>query len=113
MALVRFDLNRAKVVVASVGNIEVRLLGPAPLNPVIRRGIVGLPSAPNPVLTEHCWTAQSLLIMHSDGVQTGWQHERVQELGRETVGVLAHRLLERYGRVEDDATVVVARSFSA
>src|SRR6266481_1714490 len=41
MALVRFDLARAKVTVAGVGNVEVRILGSAkPLSPIVRRGIV-------------------------------------------------------------------------
>ena len=111
MALVRFELARQKVVVASVGNVEVRLMGnPAPFNPRLRRGIVGLSSAPNPVPTEHPWTTASLLILHSDGVQSRWSSDQFKELARETPGVIARRLLDDYGRIDDDATVLVARN---
>jgi len=111
MALVRFELARQKVVVASVGNVEVRLMGsPTPFNPRLRRGIVGLSSAPNPVPTEHPWTPASLLILHSDGVQSRWPSDQFKEMARETPGVIARRLLDDYGRTEDDATVLVARN---
>jgi len=111
MALVRFELTRQKIIVASVGNVEVRLMGSlTPFKPRLRRGIVGLSSAPNPVLAEHPWTPASLLIVHSDGVQSGWSSNQFKELIRETPGVIARRLLDDYGRMEDDATVLVARN---
>ena len=114
MALVRFDLARAKVTVAGVGNIEVRVLGHAKaLSPIIRRGIVGLPSAPRPVSTEHAWDPESLLIMHSDGVQTRWTSERFKDLTQDPPDALARRLLHTYGRPDDDATVLVARNADA
>ena len=81
-----------------------------PFKPRLRRGIVGLSSAPNPVPTEHPWTPASLLILHSDGVHSGWSSKEAKELTRETPGVIARRLLDDYGRMEDDATVLVARN---
>ncbi len=111
MTLVRFELARQKVIVASVGNVEVRLLGnPTAFNPRLRRGIVGLSSSTDPVPTEHPWTPASLLILHSDGVQSRWASDQFKELSRETPGVIARRLLDDYGRIEDDATVLVARN---
>ena len=84
--------------------------GLTPFNPRLRRGIVGLSSAPKPVPTEHPWTPASLLILHSDGVQSGWSSNQLKDLTRETPGVIARRLLDGYGRIEDDATVLVARN---
>jgi len=111
MALARFEQARQKFTLASVGNVEVRLVrGEVPFKPVVRRGIVGLSSAPKPVLTEHAWKPNSLLVMHSDGLKSGWKPEDVFELGNQAAAVIARRLLEGYGRPEDDATVVVARS---
>jgi hypothetical protein len=111
MALVRFDLALGKIVVASVGNVEVQLLGGSKsFNPIVRRGILGATNAPAPALTEHAWTAASLLIIHSDGIQARWQRETIPDLSHSTPSVLARHLLEQYGRGEDDATVVVARS---
>jgi anti-sigma regulatory factor (Ser/Thr protein kinase) len=110
MALARFDLARQKLIVASVGNIEVRLVGsPERFNLVVRRGIVGL-NAPNPVILEHPWTSSCLLIMHSDGVRTHWNWNDFSELGRDTPNVIARRLLSELGSMDDDATVIAARS---
>lgn len=114
MALVRFDLDRSKVTVASVGNIEVRVLGNAqPSRLIVRRGIVGHPSAPKPVSTEHAWGPESFLIMHSDGVHTRWTSEQFLDLAHDAPDALARRLLHSYGRIDDDATVLVARNADA
>lgn len=114
MALARFDLKRQTVNVATLGNIEVRLLGGAkPLYPVARRGIVGLASAPEPTLTEFRWTASSMLIMHSDGVRSAWERDAFAQPENATPAAIAHQLLQRYGRPDDDATVVVAKNSSS
>ena len=110
MALARFDLANKKLQVASVGNVETRLLGEAPFSPVVRRGIVGVSSAPNPVPTEHPWGANSILVLHSDGIQSRWTWGDIPAAGNEKPAVIARRLLELYGRIEDDATVLVARN---
>src|SRR5207245_4002449 len=65
MALARFDLSARKLTVANVGNIEVRVvMGPAPVQVNVRRGVLGL-NAPKPLLTEHRWTSGEMLVMHS------------------------------------------------
>jgi anti-sigma regulatory factor (Ser/Thr protein kinase) len=112
MALVRFDLARHKIIVASIGNVEVRLLGDnlAPFNLRLRRGIVGLSSAPNPLPTEHAWTPGSLLVVHSDGVQSRWPSDKFKAMPAEAPCLLARKLLDDYGRIDDDATVLVVRN---
>lgn len=110
MALARFDLAQRKLTVASVGNIEVRLLGgEGKFNLVVRRGIIGL-NAPNPVLGESPWTPANLLILHSDGLRTHWQWDEFRDVAGEKPGVIAQRLLQRLGKAEDDSTVLVVRS---
>jgi hypothetical protein len=81
MALARFDLAKETLTVASVGNIEVRLVSsPQRFNLIVRRGIAGL-NAPNPLPNEHPWTAETLLIMHSDGLATHWERLHRTESG--------------------------------
>ena len=110
MALARFDLARQTLTVASVGNIEVRLVGsPEKFNLVVRRGIVGL-NAPKPVPSEHPWTSTCLLIMHSDGIRTHWNWSQFNDVMREAPNAIARRLLSELGKMDDDATVIVARS---
>jgi hypothetical protein len=110
MALARFDLNQQKLTVASVGNVEVRLIGnPERFNLVVKRGIVGL-NAPSAVPTEHPWTSTSLLIMHSDGLPAHWAWGEFPDLARAAPAVVARRLLQVLGNIDDDATVIVARN---
>jgi anti-sigma regulatory factor (Ser/Thr protein kinase) len=107
MALARFDFARQTVSVGSVGNVEVRLIGSSgPFNLVVRRGILGL-NAPDPVVSEHPWTQSSLLIIYSDGVRH-WQGDELRNLARERPAAIARQLLKKLGKIEDDATVLVA-----
>ncbi len=110
MGLARFDATRHKLAVANIGNIEIRLLGGAePFRPMVRRGVLGL-NAPKPLITEHPWTAASVLAIHSDGLRTSWRAEDIPDMARHAPGVIALELLRQAGKIEDDATVVVARS---
>jgi anti-sigma regulatory factor (Ser/Thr protein kinase) len=110
MALACFDMARRKVRVASVGNVEMRLFGSLErFNPIIRRGIIGL-NAPNPVCTEHAWTADSFFILHSDGLGTHWNWSDFRSVAQASPSILAGDMLRRLGKMEDDATVVVVKN---
>ncbi|WP_042725659.1 ATP-binding SpoIIE family protein phosphatase [Chthoniobacter flavus] len=109
MALARFNAAQHTVATASVGNIETRLIGGADRNVPVRRGVVGL-NAPNPVVAEHPWTPESILIMHSDGLRTQWAWEEFRHVATSAPGIIAQRLLTDLGKIDDDATVLVART---
>jgi anti-sigma regulatory factor (Ser/Thr protein kinase) len=111
MALAAFNLARQTVTVASVGNIEVRMVGAIgqKFNLVVRRGIIGL-NAPSPVPTEHPLSSSSLLIMHSDGIRSHWDWAEFSDLTHETPTMIAQRLFSRLEKLDDDATIIVARS---
>jgi serine/threonine protein phosphatase PrpC len=113
MALARFDLLQGKLLAASVGNVEVRVVeGPAPFHLMPRRGILGL-RAPSPHITGHTWSEGSLLIMHSDGLAGRWGWHEFKELADQSPAVIARGLLNRLAKPEDDATVLVARNSRA
>jgi len=110
MALARFDLDEQKLTVASVGNIEVRLIGsPERFNLIVRRGVVGH-NAPSALPIELPWTSTSLLIMHSDGLPARWAWDEFPELTRAAPAVVARRLLQVLGKIDDDATVIAVRN---
>ncbi len=110
MALARFDVVDGRVHIGSVGNVEVRLFGTTPSpNLVVRRGILGV-NAPNPVVTEHPWTQQSILVLHSDGLHTHWTLHDLTTVTWAVPTDAARMLLDRQGKQDDDATVVVVRS---
>ena len=111
MALARFELDCGQVQLASVGNVETHLLGsPRASRIVVRRGVVGMSDNPAPVATSHPWTGCSLLILHSDGIQTHWLRSEIESLKDAAPSLTANQLLERYSRRDDDATIIVARN---
>ena len=113
MALARFDLERKRVELASVGHIEVRLAGTSEkLNLHVRRGIVGL-NAPEAVVTENPWTGAGWLVMHSDGLTSRWDWEQFREVAHQAPSAIAQRMLLTLGKPDDDATVVVVGKTSA
>ncbi|HWB59256.1 MAG TPA: ATP-binding protein [Chthoniobacteraceae bacterium] len=110
MTLARFDMAARKVLIAGIGNVEARLIAngdPARANFVSRRGIVGL-NAPNPLVVEIPWKTGNFLILHSDGLKTHWNWTDFPGLAHEKPGVIAQRLLYALGKIDDDATVLVA-----
>ncbi len=113
MALARFENNdHHNVTVASIGDISVRVFsGTKSTASLARRGIVGVTSL-SPMITVCPWTPASTLIMHSDGVHSRWNWSDFPELTEQSADAVARRLLSALGKHEDDATVLVARSFS-
>lgn len=109
MALARFNWGRARLVFASVGNVEARAWGNSePMNFILRRGIIGA-NAPLPVVTEHPWDPRYVLVLHSDGLRTRWRWEDFPHLAVASATVAAQQLLRSLAKDDDDATVVVVK----
>lgn len=109
MALARFDWMAGEVSFASVGNIESRIFAAEAALPVkIRRGILGA-NAPRPALTTQAWTADSILVMHSDGVNSRWDRAALKQWANDPADAMARGLLRQFGKPLDDATVLVVR----
>lgn len=112
MALARFDWTEEKMTFASVGNIEARVFGsPEPVNFIFRRGIVGV-NAPNPIVTEHTWNQNNIMVLHSDGIRTHWKWEDFSYLTDQSASTIAQKLLITLAKETDDATVVVVKGNS-
>ncbi len=106
MAVGRFDWGQARLTLAGVGNVEVRIFsGDEAGKFVVRRGILGA-HAPTPAIAESPWRAGSVLVLHSDGVSTRWKSE---ELPQAPAAAAAHALLVAHAKEHDDATVLVVK----
>jgi anti-sigma regulatory factor (Ser/Thr protein kinase) len=109
MALARFDWGQGRLAFASVGNIEVRVFpSSATFSFSIRRGVIGL-NAPNAVVTEHPWSPDHVLVLHSDGLRTHWNWKDFPGLGDQPAPSLAQEFMRLLAKEEDDATVIVVR----
>jgi anti-sigma regulatory factor (Ser/Thr protein kinase) len=110
MALAHFTLSRRTFSVASVGNVEVVAIdGPQMTRIMPRRGVVGF-NAPPPLLEERPWNQDSVLVMHTDGLKSRWHPDDFPGFRTDAPDVLARRLLTTLGKMEDDATVLIARN---
>jgi hypothetical protein len=55
------------------------------------------------------WSAESLLLMHSDGLNTHWSFDPYPGLMERHPSLIAGVLYRDFARSRDDVTVVVAR----
>jgi len=109
MALVRFDLASSKMTFTSVGNVGARILDSSePRHFLVRRGILGS-NAPSPMVTEHRWTSNNIMVLFSDGLTSHWRWEDFPRLRVESASEAARRLLHTLAKDNDDATVVVIK----
>ena len=58
------------------------------------------------------WPAGSVLVMHSDGLQTRWDLSRYPGLARRHAGLIAGVLLRDFRRDRDDGSVLVVKERS-
>jgi anti-sigma regulatory factor (Ser/Thr protein kinase) len=104
-------LDKAAGVVrfAGIGNIAaVIVTGKGRHHLVSHNGIVGQEYRKAGEFM-HPWQAQSVLVMHSDGVGTHWDLERYPGLIARDPSLIAGVLYRDFTRGRDDATVVVLK----
>lgn len=109
LSVAAIDLDAGQLTYAGAGNVEAQLWqGGRTQRPIAYRGIAGvsLPTVRSFALPlEREW----LLLLHTDGVSARFALDSVPEFTRLAPDDLAAAVLARWGRVTDDATVVVAR----
>jgi anti-sigma regulatory factor (Ser/Thr protein kinase) len=114
IAVARFDTRRGVLHYAGVGNIASVLVNMADgqtTSLISHNGTVGYIMSRVQTL-EYPWTADSLLLMHSDGLATRWNLGRYPGLCRKEPALIAGVLYRDHKRSHDDVTVVVARQES-
>ena len=99
---------------AGVGNIAAAVI---PQSGPLRRLVSFAGTAGHEVrkIVEFCypWDSRSLLLMHSDGLQTHWSLDSYPGLFERHPSVIAGVLYRDFSRGRDDVTVVVAREARA
>lgn len=105
MALARFDWRAETVDLTGIGNIGCKLDGPE-TGIVTRRGVVG-GAAPDPVIRTLDWDPSYRMALHSDGISTRWDWQELDEHRTERASIQARTILNRFGKPDDDTTVLV------
>ncbi|UWG49165.1 Anti-sigma regulatory factor (Ser/Thr protein kinase) (plasmid) [Halanaeroarchaeum sp. HSR-CO] len=106
MALAKFDWSAETISFAHVGNINVKVAGPEWTGFIVRRGVIG-GNYPGAKVVTRDWDLSHTFVLYSDGVSTGWEWQDIREGEQETASTIANRLLNEYGKSDDDATVLV------
>jgi anti-sigma regulatory factor (Ser/Thr protein kinase) len=103
--------ERGELTLAGVGNVMAYVVGPGvALRFTGAPGVVGAPGPLRKVATETTTLGPyDALLLFSDGVSTRVALENDVGFLREAPIVIAQRTMERFGRDNDDATVLVAR----
>ncbi len=110
MAIASLHLERQLVSFAGVGNI-----GGYIVKPDTTRGM----ASHNGTLGHHLhriqefsfpWDADSILVMHSDGLKSGWDLKPYPGIWSKHPGLIAGMLYRDFARDRDDVTILVAKN---
>lgn len=107
-AVARLDGAERSLSYAAVGNISGRLVGRADYHLVCRDGTLGQRFR-SPKLQTCELRPQDLLVMHSDGISARFSTETFADLHTGQAQSVAAQLLERFGKMHDDASCAVVR----
>jgi anti-sigma regulatory factor (Ser/Thr protein kinase) len=110
VAVARMDPASATVAFAGLGNIAASVVvpGAAARRMVSHNGTAGHNARKIQAFDYPC-AADGLLVMHSDGLSSGWSLDAYPGLWRMPALLAAGVLYRDFARGRDDATVVVAR----
>ncbi|HEY3824213.1 MAG TPA: ATP-binding SpoIIE family protein phosphatase [Bryobacteraceae bacterium] len=111
VSVARIDHVRGKIVFSGLGNVTGQIYGGSGHNQhlVSVSGTAGHQSARIREFS-YPWPADSILVMHSDGLATGTSLESRPALALRDPSLIAGVLYRDYSRGHDDATVIVAKA---
>lgn len=112
MAICHVAEDAASLETASIGNVDVQLCAPRRARRFGGSSAVlgGRPTAPAKARSETApLERDELLVMTTDGISSKLSIEQDLILLREHPVVVAQRIVEQFGRANDDALVLVAR----
>jgi hypothetical protein len=109
MAVLRHERATREIVFAGVGNIAACVLnGGERRTMVSHNGIVGH-NIPRSQEYRYSWPAKSLLVAHSDGLESQWSLAAYPGIAECHASLIAAMLFREHSRGRDDVAVVVIR----
>jgi anti-sigma regulatory factor (Ser/Thr protein kinase) len=109
-AIAKIDLDKGLLSFAGVGNISASIVSPGSSRSMAsHNGTLGMTTERVQEFT--CpWNSDSILVMHSDGLNTRWDLKNYPGIWIKAPSVIAAVLHRDFYRQRDDVTVLVAKA---
>lgn len=107
IAVLRLDTTQRKVSYIGVGNIGVQVYSSVQIKPISKNGILGY-RMPTLLEMNYQYNSGDTFVLYSDGISGRFSlDEKINHCAHPQE--FAQAILEKYGKMSDDATVVVVR----
>ena len=110
IGLLRLDLAAAQAAYVGVGNIGVQVYSRQPIRPISKNGILGF-RLPSLLELRYSYDPGDLFVIYSDGVSNHFTQDATIDL-KQPPQRMAEQVLAQYGKLSDDATVVVIKTMA-
>lgn len=107
-AFCRIDIATGEMLSVGIGNITVKVFGTAAETLVFKDGIIGY-IAPTPSERRIQLFPGDILIMHSDGIHSHFNAVDCSDLLPGSAESIATGILERFGKLNDDASCIALK----
>jgi anti-sigma regulatory factor (Ser/Thr protein kinase) len=108
VAIARLDSQQGKVQFGGIGNISGVIIAPGATRRMVSLNGTAGHNARKILAFDYAWPG-GIVVMHSDGLGTGWSLDRYPGLARMHPVLIAAVLYRDFTRHRDDVTVMVAR----
>ncbi len=110
VAVAKLDVNRATIAYAGIGNIAATIVTRHDRHHLVSLAGTAGHNARKIATFDYPFPADSLLVMHSDGISASWSLDAMPGLFGVHPTLIAGALFRDHARIRDDASVIVARA---
>jgi len=108
IGLLRLDLAGTSASYVGVGNIGLQVYSRQPIKPISKNGILGF-RLPTLLELRYVYDPGDVFVLYSDGVSATFAQDATIDL-KQPPQLMAEHILRAYGKLTDDATVVVIKT---
>jgi serine/threonine protein phosphatase PrpC len=108
VGLLKLDLNTYQANYVGVGNIGTHVYSRRPIKPISKNGILGF-RLPSLLELHYTYEAGDVFVLYSDGISSQFAHDGKIDIALPPQAI-AEKILATYGKLTDDATVVVVKT---
>lgn len=107
IAILRLELAVQAIDYIGIGNIGIQVYSTQPIKPISKNGILGY-RLPTLLQLRYTYNSGDTFVLYSDGISGRFSMDNTLDKTA-APQTLANTILQYYGKLNDDATVVVVR----